>query len=167
MRREGAARRDSRRRGLPRLFSVTYSLSIPWDKLAEVYDLTIAGEDAISGHPVQIVDGVPRIQPATAGPREREAANYKVRMWVLKSDGLPVRSAMEIIGTGSRMKQGSRLSAEQFPAEDGTWLPKTVEFDFVLKVIGPFVGRGVSTTTYSEFKKFQVDSNIVADDKPQ
>ena len=163
MRAEAAKRRADRSAGR-RLFSTSYSLSIPYRTLSRVYDLTLSGEEEIGGRAVFVLKGTPKAsQNFTA--REREAANYTIRLWVEKGSGYPVRTAMKVITDKSRMRKGTTLQREDFQSEDGTWLPRAGEISFVLKVVGTFTLWGVSAETFSEFKKFQVDSKMTVEDR--
>ena len=163
MQQEAATRRKEKNGGMSRLFSASYNFSIPWSTLGTVYDLTVSGEEEIAGEPVQVVEGVAKSARASASPEEREAGNYSLRLWIRKSDGLPIRTSLEVTGTHSRMKPGSKVVQEIIRGSDGTWLPGTAEITYVLKVAGAFAARGVSTYTYTEFKKFQVDSELTTD----
>ena len=77
----------------------------------------------------------------------------------------PTRTAMEVITDKSKMRNGTKLQREDFPSEDGTWLPRAGELSFVMKVVEESTLRGVSTETFSEFKNFQVDSKITLQDR--
>ena len=103
-------------------------------------------------------------RPFTAAD-EREASNYKIRLWVEKSSGFPIRTAMEIVGDHSKLKKGSQVLMEDFQVEDGTWLPRNREIKFVMQLVGPYALRGVSTESFSDFRKFQVDSKISGEDR--
>ena len=163
MRAEAAKRRADRSAGR-RLFSTSYSLSIPYRTLSRVYDLTLSGEEEIGGRPVFVWEGTPKAgQDFTA--REREAANYKIRLWVEKGSSYPVRTAMEVINDKSKMRKGARVLREDFQSDNGTWLPRTAEISFVMKVVGSYTLRGVSTESFSEFRKFQVDSTMTVEDR--
>ena len=111
-----------------------------------------------------VPEGTPKVsQDFTA--QTQEVANYTIRLWVEKGSSYPARTAMEVITDKSKMRKGTKLQREDFPSEDGTWLPRAGELSFVMKVVEESTVRGVSTETFSEFKNFQVDSKITVEDR--
>jgi hypothetical protein len=44
---------------------------------------------------------------------------------------------------------------------DDVWVTKKLMFEFSARVVKLFTARGVMTDTFSDYRKFQVDSNIV------
>jgi hypothetical protein len=149
-----------------RVFSFSYSLSFPYDKTIDLYDLRYVGEEASGSNGAYVVAGTPKtgVTPKTAD--ERESLNYAVKVWLVKSSYAIARLDLEVVGDHSRMQKGSHVRIDYSQHDDGVWLPDLLTFQFNARFFKMMNVRGEVTVTYSDYHKFQVDSRIVDVETP-
>jgi hypothetical protein len=137
-------------------------------EVVNAFDFQIAGEDRRDGREQYVIEAMPH--PGYK-PRTRNSGFFpkvKGRIWIDKQDYHWSRIEAEVIETISfggilvRLAKGSRLEADQARINDEVWLPKHFEAEASARVglVKKFHGR--MEITYSEYKKFQTDSRIVA-----
>ncbi|HLK65273.1 MAG TPA: hypothetical protein VKU19_17660 [Bryobacteraceae bacterium] len=144
-----------------RTFSFSYSLSFPYQKLADMYDLRYAGEETVDGIPASVIEGTPKPGYQATSSNEREALNYKVKLWLAKPDCNMARMELEVVGDHSRMQKGTNVRFESARHDDGVWLTSLITFRFTAKFFKMLNARGEMTMTFSDYHKFQVDSRMV------
>jgi hypothetical protein len=139
-------------------------------EIPDAFDLHLDGSDTIDGQDVWIISGVPK--PGYHAKTRDGAALSKIRgkMWIEKAGYQWVRVEAETIETISfglflaRLSPGAKLVLEQGRINDELWLPKR-EY---------MIGKGRIALlkriaedfeiTWTDYKKFQVDSRIVPRD---
>jgi hypothetical protein len=139
-------------------------------EIPDAFDLRLEGSDQIDGQDVWVVSGTPK--PGYRAKSRDGAALAKIRgkIWIEKAGYQWVRVEAETIGTISfgvvlaRLNPGARLTFEQTRINDELWLPKRVYMSgkgriALLKRIAED-----DEITWSDYKKFQVDSRIVPRD---
>ena len=137
-------------------------------EIADAFDFRIAGEDHLDGRRQYVIEGTPH--PGYR-PHTRDAFLFpkvKGKIWVDRQDYHWVKIEGELIDTVSlgafllRLHKGSRLEAAQVRINDEVWLPKyfSAEADARIALLKKIRGR--LEVTYSQYKKFQADSRIVA-----
>ena len=140
-------------------------------EIPDVFDLRIEREDVMDGRGVWVISANPKpgYRPRTSDARNMQKT--KGTLWIDKSEYQWVRVEAETIGTITfgifigRINPGARLLFEQTRVNDELWLPKR---SFVSGV-GRIVGKKIAAEeeiTWSDFRKFRVESNIVADSSP-
>jgi hypothetical protein len=144
-----------------RLLSFSYSFIFPYARAADIYDLQFRGEETVRGRRAYRVEGSPKpgFHPATDD--EKEALNYQMNVWLDAEDLCFARVEMEVVGDHSRVKRGSLIQQDSARNEDGVWLPTAIAFRYNVRFFKMIGGRGEHTTTYSDYRKFQVDSRIL------
>ena len=163
---------DRRKRESPearrnRLFSLSYSFSFPYDKVADLDDLRYAGEETVAGRRAWVVEGYPKPGLRPAGDQEREALNYRMKTWIDQEDYMCSRLELEVITDHSRMQKGSVIRVENFKSNDGNdgndgvWLARQAAIDYDIRFFKLMGVRGSILSTYSDYHKFQVDSRII------
>jgi len=139
-----------------------------WREVVDAFDFRIAGEDHRDGRAQYILEALPH--PGYKA-RTRNAGFFpkvKGRIWIDKQDYHWTRVEAEVIETISfggillRLAKGSRLEADQTRVNGEVWLPKRFEAEASARVGLVKKFRGQMEITYSEYKKFQTDSRIVA-----
>jgi hypothetical protein len=161
MRAEAGRRRsetpDQRRK---RLLSVDDHYHMPYDKLAEVFDLKYAGEREFGGRALQIVEADPKpsFEPKTED--ERESRNYHFVLWLDPDDAFPERIEAQITGERSRLQKGTSLRQDFEKLRDGPWLPKMLTIRYSAKVLRLRTVYGDQTHTYDRFRKFSAESTV-------
>jgi hypothetical protein len=144
-----------------RPFSFSYSFTLDFDRAADMFDLRSAGEETVGGRSAWVIEGLPKPGFRPANDMEKEARNYRMKVWLDRADMVLSRVELEIITDGSRLQKGSVIRGEDLKSEDGVWLSREVKIDFkfkFLKLLGP---RGDAVTTYTDYHKFQVDSRVL------
>jgi len=142
-------------------FSFSYAFSFPYEKAAEIYDLRYTGEETMAGRRVWVIEGLPKPGFRPTNDQEKEALNYRLKVWLDQEDLVFSRVELEIITDRSRLQKGSAIRGDDVKSEDGVWLPSEVRIDFqfrFFKLPGP---RGDSVITFTDYHKFQVDSRVL------
>lgn len=161
LRKETARRRaESAEERRKRLFNLSYSFRIPYPRMADIYDLKCVREDMQDGHGVYVIEGVPKPDFVPGTPDEKEALNFRTAVWIEKQELVPIRFDLEVIGDHSRMKKGSVASIVRSKIDDA-WLTRETKIGFAMSVFKLIAVRGETTATFSNFKKFQVDSALI------
>jgi hypothetical protein len=139
-------------------------------EIPDAFDLTIEGSDKIDGQDVWVISGAPK--PGYRAKSREGAAFARIRgkMWVEKKGYQWVRVEAETTETISfglflaRLNPGARLVLEQTRINDELWLPKR-EYMIGKGRIALFKRVAEDDEiTWSDYKKFQVDSRIVPRD---
>ncbi len=137
-------------------------------EIAGAFDFRIAGEDNLDGRRQFVIEGTPH---PGYHPHTRDAFLFpkvKGRIWIDKQDYHWVKIEGEVIDTVSlgalllRLHKGSHLEAEQVRINDEVWLPKHFSAEASARIALLKKYRGRLEVTYSDYKKFQADSRIVA-----
>jgi|HubBroStandDraft_4_1064222.scaffolds.fasta_scaffold95555_3 hypothetical protein len=162
---------DRRRKETPeqrhnRVLSFTYTLSFPYEKLADIYDLRYLGDEVVGARHTWVIEGTPKPDYRPANGNEKEILNYTIKLWLAQGDCYLARMDMDVIGEHSRMQKGSHIREESDQHDDGVWLPSTLTFDYNARFFKVLNVRGEMTLTYSDYHKFQVDSRVVDTDTP-
>ena len=133
-----------------------------------LYDFTFEGDDKVDGHDAWVISATPK---PGAQPKRREAkALLKVRakVWIDKADYQWVRleaQTTDVISWGlflARLNPGAKLVFEQTCVNDEVWLPKRETISGSGRV-GLLKRVALEQElTWSNYRKFQVDSKIVS-----
>ncbi|MBZ5606817.1 MAG: outer membrane lipoprotein-sorting protein [Acidobacteriia bacterium] len=137
-------------------------------EVVDLYDFRLEGEDTMEGRNVWLITATPK--PAYQ-PKHREGkALLKIRgkLWIDKTEYQWVRIEAETTDTISfglfiaRLNPGARLVFEQTRVNDQIWLPKreVVSGSGRLGLIKKIALE--QETTWNNYRKFQVDSKIIA-----
>ena len=136
-------------------------------EIPDAYDIRMEGDARIDGHDVWVITGTPR---RDYHPKDREAkALQKIRakLWVDKSNYQWVRLEAETMGTISfglflaRLNPGAKVVFEQTRVNDEVWLPKHMFLKGTGR-LGLLVRVAMDEDiTWSDYRKFQVNSKIV------
>jgi len=137
-------------------------------EVTDLYDLRIEGQDQIDGLDVWVISATPK--PGYQ-PKRRDARpllKIKGKIWIDKAEYQWVRIEAETTGTISyglflaRLNPGAKLLFEQTRVNDEIWLPK---FERVSGSGRLGLVKKISQEqdlTWSNYRKFQVESKIVA-----
>jgi hypothetical protein len=144
---------EERRR---RLFHVTYHYSIPYPRIPEIYDLKLLREDT-----AYVIECTPKPAFTPKTPEEKESVNFRTVLWIDKQELQPIRYELEVIGDGSRLKKGSTATLLLSKINNDAWMSTETTVNYQITMYKMINARGQATTTYSNFKKFQVDSELI------
>jgi hypothetical protein len=139
----------------------------PMKELPDAFDFRLVGEEALASGAAYVIDATPK--PGYK-PKLHSAAYFpkvKGRLWIDKTDYHWAKVEMETLDTISfggfliRLGKGGHLVLEQAHVNQEVWLPKsvTVRATARLALIKGFHGELI--ITFSDYKKFQVDSRVV------
>ncbi len=140
----------------------------PVKELPDAFNFTLTGEDVLDGRPVYVIAALPK-----PGYKPKSIAagffpKVKLQLWIDKRDYQGARIEMEVLDTISlggfllRVSKGSRLVIEQTRINDEVWLPKKVTLHASARLL---LVKGLNREmdfTFSDYKKFQADSRVVA-----
>lgn len=137
-------------------------------EVPDLFDFKLLGDDRIDGHDVWVISATPK---PGAQPKHRDAKpllKIRAKVWIDKTEYQWVRLEAETTATISfglfiaRLAPGAKLEFEQIPVSDNIWLPKreVVSGAARLGLVKKLVGE--EEITWNNYRKFQVDSKIVA-----
>jgi hypothetical protein len=137
-------------------------------EVPDLFDFKLLGEEKIDGHDVWVISATPK---PDAQPKRGEAKpllKVRAKVWIDKSEYQWVRLEAETTATISfglfiaRLAPGAKLEFEQTRVNDEVWLPKRelVRGAARLGLVKKLVGE--EETTWNNYRKFQVDSKVVA-----
>ena len=140
----------------------------PLKELPEAFTFKLTGEEALNGGVAYVIEGTPK-----PGYRPKSASTaffpkVKLRFWIAKEDYQWVRVDLESLDTISfggfliRLAKGSHLSIENARINNEVWLPKRAEIHGSVRLALVKVMRGEIVFTFSDYKKFQADSRVIA-----
>jgi len=144
----------------------------PVRELLDAFDFTLAGEQQMGGRGVYRIDASPR--PGYQ-PKSQFASFFpkvKLRFWVDKQDYQAARIEMETLDTISfggflvRVGKGTHLVIEQTRVNNEVWLPREVLLTAAARILLVKGFNRELAFTFSDYKKFQVDSHVVAVAEP-
>ena len=131
------------------------------------FDFRIAGEEAIDGVPVWVVEGTPRPGYQPKSKKTAFLTKIRGRIWVAKTDYQPVKVDAETIDTISfggilaRIQKGTHIHIEYTRVNDEVWLPKRMSFTASARILLVKGFHLDGDSTYSNYKKFTTDSRVV------
>ena len=149
------------------MFNYNYSHTIPYPKLNEIYTFRALPDQEIGGRRTTPLEGIPKpdFQPHTDD--EKEAVNFRLKLWLEQDEYYPVRIWIEIITEHSRLQKGTTFQIDSDKVNNDAWLPQRNESHFSLRPMRLFTARGDQIITYSKFQKFQVDSKFLIEEARQ
>jgi hypothetical protein len=137
-------------------------------EIPDLFDFKLLGEEKIDGHEVWVISARPK---PGAQPKHGDAKallKVQAKVWIDKAEYQWVRLEAETTATISfglfiaRLSPGAKLEFEQTRVNDEVWLPKreVVQGAARLGLVKKLAGE--EETTWNNYRKFQVDSKVVA-----
>jgi hypothetical protein len=137
-------------------------------EVPDLFDFKLLGDEKIDGHDVWVISATPK---PGAQPKRGDAKpllKVQAKVWIDKAEYQWVRLEAETTGTISfglfiaRLAPGAKLLFEQTRVNDEVWLPRheVVQGAARLGLVKKLVGE--EETTWENYRKFQVDSKVVA-----
>ena len=139
----------------------------PLDEVPEAFDFRIAGEGRIDGRDAWIVEGTPRPGYHARSSLAKLFPKFRGTLWIDKADYQWVKTEAEVTGDISwglfvaRLNKGARLDVEMTRVNDEVWLPKRIEAKASARVALVKKYRIEADTSFSNYRKFQVESRVV------
>ena len=140
----------------------------PLKEQPDAFDFRLAGEEALASGEVYVIDAMPKPGYKPQLPSAAYFPKVKARLWIDKNDYHWARIDVETLDTISfggflvRLAKGSRLVIEQAHVNQEVWLPKSVTLRASARVALIMNVRRELIMTFSDYKKFQVDSRVVS-----
>ena len=137
-------------------------------EVPDLFDFKLLGDEKIDGHDVWVISATPK---PGAQPKHGDAKpllKIQAKVWIDKAEYQWVRLEAETTATISfglfiaRLAPGAKLEFEQTRVNDEIWLPKRelVRGAARLGLVKKLAGE--EETTWNNYRKFQVDSKVVA-----
>jgi hypothetical protein len=137
-------------------------------EIPDIFDFKLLGDEKIDGHDVWVISATPK---PGAQPKRGDAKpllKVQAKVWIDKAEYQWVRLEAETTATISfglfiaRLNPGAKLIFEQERVNDEVWLPKRelVRGAARLGLVKKLAGE--EETTWNNYRKFQVDSKVVA-----
>ena len=137
-------------------------------EIPDLFDFKLLGEEKIDGHDVWVISATPK---PGAQPKHGDAKallKVQAKVWIDKAEYQWVRLEAETTATISfglfiaRLNPGAKLVFEQTRVNDEVWLPKREIISGAGRVGLVKKLAGEEETTWNNYRKFQVDSKVVA-----
>ena len=136
------------------------------DDIFRVYDVRMAGREAIDGHSTIRFSLTPQ---RDARPQTRDGdvmRHFMGTAWVSESDYELVRlsvEAIDTVGIGlgllARVHKGARIAFERRKVNGEVWLPATASYSFNARVALLKMLRRDATLEFANYRKFTVDTS--------
>ena len=138
-------------------------------EIPRAYSFQIAGEETLDGMPVWVIDANPRPDFRSTVKRADLLKKVRGRLWIDKDSLQWVRVEAEVTepisfgGFLAKLDRGAKLTFLQTRVNDEVWLPSKALARLDARLLVKRY-RLVSETTWSGYRKFRVDSRVVADE---
>ena len=140
----------------------------PLAEVPDAFNFRIAGEGQIDGRDAWIVEGTPRPGYHGRSNLAKLFPKFRGTLWIDKADYQWVKTEAEVIDNISwglfvaRLSKGARLSVQMTRVNDEVWLPKRIEAKASARVALVKKFNIEADTSFSNYRKFQVESRVVA-----
>jgi hypothetical protein len=137
-------------------------------EVPDLFDFKLLGDAKIDGHDVWVISATPKPDAQPKHGDAKALLKVQAKVWIDKTEYQWVRLEAETTATISfglfiaRLAPGAKLEFEQTRVNDQVWLPKreVVSGAARLGLVKKLVGE--EETTWNNYRKFQVDSKVVA-----
>jgi len=159
MRRIAADRRAQLRSGL---LHKNISLGSD-DDLMTLFDNRVLGEEEVRGRTVWVIECTPKDGRAPANAREKEVLSFRRKLWIDKSEYVPLKSVHTVVGQHITFMPGTTITWEFEKINQDAWLATSGIIDGHVQ-FAKFIKPAVRTEyRNSKFQKFDVQSTITVE----
>ncbi len=138
------------------------------NEILNAFDFRTVGEQNLDGREAWIIEGIARPDYQAKDSRAKMLSKFHGKMWIDKATYEWVKIDTEVtdnISIGlflARVSRGSTIRVEKKRVNEEVWLPSRVELaiDGRLALVKKL--RVTVEVTYSDYKKFQTDSKVIA-----
>jgi hypothetical protein len=140
----------------------------PLDEIPDGFDFRLAGEEQIDGRDVWVIEAAPRPGYHARSSLAKLFPKFRGKLWIDKADQQWVKTEAEAIDNISfgwfvaRLSKGARLEVQMTRVNGEVWLPKRIEAHGSARLVLVRNFRVAAETSFSNYRKFQTDSRIVA-----
>lgn len=141
----------------------------PLDEVPDAFNFQIAGEGQIDGRDAWIIEGTPRPGYHARSTLAKLFPKFRGKLWIDKADYQWVKTEAEVTDNISwglfvaRLSKGARLDVQMTRVNDEVWLPKRIEAKVSARLALVKKYRIEADTSFSNYRKFQVESRVVPD----
>lgn len=138
--------------------------------LPDAYTFSVLGQTAIDGRPVWEISASPR--SAYHGPFQGIFHSVEGRLWIDEKDYNWVRIEADVLKPFSlgwllaRVAAGTHLTYEMMRVNNEIWAPKRISLQATARLLVLRKVRVDQELTFSDYRKFQTDSRLVASGDP-
>ncbi len=137
-------------------------------EVPDMFDFRMLGDEKIDGRDVWVISATPKPGYRPKNSDAKPLLKVKAKIWIDKAEYQWVRLEGETTATISfglfiaRLNPGAKLLFEQTRVNDDVWLPKREVISGAgrLGLVKKLAGE--QETTWNNYRKFQVDSKVVA-----
>jgi hypothetical protein len=136
-------------------------------EIPKAYTFRIAGEEKLDGMPVWVINATPRPDFRSTVKRADLLKKMRGRLWIDKQSLQWVRVEADLIDSVSfglflaRLDRGARLTFLQTRVNDEVWLPSRMTAHVEARLLVKHYSLATETT-WTNYRKFRVDSRILA-----
>ena len=140
----------------------------PLKEIPDGFDFRITGNEEVEGRDTWVIEVTPRPDYKARTREAKFFPKFRGTMWIDKAENQWVKTSAEVtdnISIGlflARLNKGARMDAEMTLVNGEVWLPKHIEAKGSGRIALLKTLRIDEDTTYSNYRKFQSDSRIVA-----
>jgi hypothetical protein len=137
-------------------------------EVPDLFDFKLLGDERIDGHDVWVISATPKPGYKPKHNDAKPLLKVRAKMWIDKAEYQWVRLEGETTATISfglfiaRLNPGAKLVFEQTRVNDEVWLPKREIISGAGRVGLVKKLAGEQEVTWNNYRKFQVDSKVVA-----
>jgi hypothetical protein len=135
-----------------------------------VYEAKLVGREMLDGHRMLVATLTPRPNAKTRSDEGNWMKKFKGRAWVAEDDYQIAKIEMEAIdditlglGLVGRVHEGSRFTFKRTKVNGEAWLPVEATFEASGRTLIFRSFKVSTTTTFSDYKKFNVDTTTTYD----
>jgi hypothetical protein len=138
-------------------------------EFTEAFDFRVIGEEPVSGKPAWILSVTPKPGYKAKDSQAKMFAKLRGKVWIDKGEYHWVKAEGEAIDTLSfgfflfRVAPGATVSFEQTSVNGEVWLPSRILVRAEARIAVLKKMQAEIDITYREYRKFQADSKLVAD----
>jgi hypothetical protein len=139
----------------------------PLDEVPDAFNFRIAGEAQIDGRDAWIIEGTPRPGYRARSTLAKLFPKFRGKLWIDKADYQWVKTDAEVTDNISwglfvaRLSKGAHLDVQMTRVNDEVWLPKRIEAKASARLALVKKYNIESDTSFSNYRKFQVESRVV------
>jgi hypothetical protein len=141
-------------------------------EVPEAFNFTLVGEDTISGQPAWEITAEPKPGYKPKDIRAKIITKMRGRIWVDKAEYQWVKVDAQAIDKLSfglhtvQIEPGANIHFEQARINDEIWLPAAAKIYADARVLFFKRSRTELDLTFRDYRKFQADSHLVAEQAP-
>jgi hypothetical protein len=140
----------------------------PLKEVPDAFDFRLVGEENLNGGQAYVIDATPKPGYKPKSASTSYLPKMKARFWIDKKDYQWIKMDAETLDTVTfgafliRVAKGAHITMEQLRVNNEVWLPKRIALQGSARL---FFVKGLHMDidiSFSDYKKFQTDSRVVA-----